>query len=223
MINAPQTQVDDYNFVIEPEDATPKHGTTIQAGWGAAQELLKPKKVSSKYATDFRVSETRQLVRFLEDAPIGSYQQHWLTGKTEGKRSYVCLGSDCPLCTIAGDKPRVRVMFNVLVLTDEEPNVQVLHATQTLAKLIEEQHLDPVRGPLTKYYWSISRQGTGTTTQYQLERVKATDLADDWKLDVADVEAAISQAVSYDSTVVYISPRDELLTIARALVNSPVA
>jgi hypothetical protein len=72
---------------------------------------------------------------------------------------------------------------------------------------------------LSKYFWAISRQGTATTTQYIVERVKAMDLAEEWELDVEVVEAAIASSVKYDSSVVFVSPQEELLKLARQLVS----
>ena len=110
-------------------------------------------------------------------------------------------------------------MFNVLVLTDEEPNVQILNATPTLAKILRAKNDDPKFGPLSRFYWAISRQGTATTTQYIVERVKAMDLAEEWELDVEEIETAITQAVKYDDSAIYVSPREELLKLARQLVS----
>lgn len=217
MVNAPNVNTDDY-FVNEDASIPAKHGTTVQSGWDAAEKFLKPKKEAGAYATDFKTTEQPQLIRFLDDSPFMVYEQHWIN-RTEGKRSFVCLGDNCPLCTIAGDQPRARFVFNVLVLTDEEPTVQLLTATPTLAKILRSKNDDPKSGPLSKYFWAISRQGTATTTQYIVERVKAMDLAEEWELDVEVVEAAIASSVKYDSSVVYISPQEELLKLARQLVS----
>jgi hypothetical protein len=215
-INKPIIDADDY-LTDDIEDVAPKHGTTVQAGWAAADALLKPKKESGEYASDFRFTEQAQLIRFLEDEPFSVYFQHWID--REGKKSFVCLGDDCPLCTIAGDKPRGKFAFNVLVLSDEEPGVMILTAPPTLARQLKAANDDAKRGPLTKYYWAISRQGSATTTQYVVDRVKAMDLAEEWELDVEVVEAAIASSVKYDSSVVYVSPQEELLKLARQLVS----
>lgn len=215
MVNAPTNNASSY-FVDEDEDMPAKHGTTVQSGWDAADKYLKPKKDASSFAVDFKIKEQPQLVRFLGDGPVMVYEQHWIN-RTEGKRSFVCLGEDCPLCTIAGDQPRPRFVFNVLVLTDEEPNVQILSATQTLFKMLKAKNEDPKSGPLSKYYWAISRQGTATTTQYIIERVKAMDLAEEWELDVEEIEVAIENATPYDDSAVFVSPREELLKLARQL------
>lgn len=216
MVVNPNVNADSY-LVDEDEYMVAKHGTTVQAGWDAADKFLKPKKEAGSYPTDFKIEEKPKLVRFLDDAPFMIYEQHWIN-RTEGKRSFVCLGEDCPLCTIAGDQPRPKFVFNVLVVTDEEPNVQALHATPTLAKILRAKNDDVKTGPLSKYYWAISRQGTATTTQYVVDRVKAMDLAEEWELDVEEIETAIATAVKFDDSAVYVSPREELLKLARQLV-----
>lgn len=216
MINTPAVDAESY-LAEDTVDAAPKHGTTVQAGWGAAKDALKPKK-DSQYPTDFRFSEQAQLVRFLQDEPFAVYEQHWVD-RTEGKRSFVCLGDECPLCTIAGDKPRPKFAFNVVVLSDGEPNVQILTAPPSFARQLQAANDDPRRGPLTKYYWAVSRAGSGNQTQYTLDRVRASDLAEEWELDAENVEAFASTATSYDTSAVYVSPREELLTLARTLVS----
>jgi hypothetical protein len=216
MINTPSVDAESY-LAEDTVTNTPKHGTTVQAGWGAASAYLKPKK-DSQYATDFRFSEQTQLVRFLEDTPFAVYEQHWVD-RTEGKRSFVCLGDECPLCTIAGDKPRPKFAFNIVVLSDGEPNVQILTAPPSFARQLQAANDDPRRGPLTKYYWAITRTGSGNTTQYTLDRVRSTDLAEDWELDAEPIEAFVKTAVSYDASTIYVSPREELLELARTLVS----
>jgi hypothetical protein len=217
MVSEPSVNASNY-FADEDEFLPAKHGTTVQSGWDAAAAYLKPKKEAGAYPTNFKLTEKPQLIRFMDDAPFYVYQEHWIN-RTEGKRSFVCLGAECPLCTIAGDHPRPRFVFNVLVLTDEEPNVQILTATPTLARTLQAKHEDPRLGPLSKYYWAISRQGTATTTQYVLDRVKAVDLAAEWDLDVEVAENFLSSATRYDQSAVYISPQEELLKLARQLVS----
>jgi hypothetical protein len=217
MIERPTIDADSY-LAEDSVDNVPTIGTTVQAGWGAAASALKPKKESGEYPTDFRFSEQASLVRFLEDEPFAVYDQHWID-RTEGKRSFVCLGEDCPLCTIAGDKPRPKFAFNIIVLSDGEPNVQIMTAPPSFARQLQAANDDPRRGPLTKFYWAIARTGSGNTTQYTLDRVRATDLADEWELDADNIDAFAATAVTYDKSVVYVSPREELLKLARQLVS----
>jgi hypothetical protein len=217
MINRPTVDADSY-LAEDSVDLEPTVGTTVQAGWGAAAAALKPKQAAGDYPTDFRFSEQAALVRFLEDEPFAVYDQHWID-RTEGKRSFVCLGEDCPLCTIAGDKPRPKFAFNIIVLSDGEPNVQIMTAPPSFARQLQAANDDPRRGPLTKFYWAIARTGSGNTTQYTLDRVRATDLAEEWELDADDIDAFASTAITYDKSVVYVSPREELLKLARQLVS----
>jgi hypothetical protein len=219
MIEAPKVNARSY-FEDEAETTPAKHGTTVQSGWEAANALLKPNKSKGDYAPNFKPTEQPQLVRFLEDAPFKSYQQHWIN-RSEGKRSFVCLGDECPLCTIAGDKPAARFAFNVLVLTDEEPVTTILTASTPLMRLLIAAHEDKFRGPLSKYFWAIAKNGQGLQTTYSLDRVKGVDLAEEWALDPEVVEEAIASSTLYDDSAVYTSPREELLTLARQLVGSP--
>jgi hypothetical protein len=215
-----QPTLDASNYLEEDsEDVQPKHGTTVQAGWGAAAKLLKPKEKSSGYATEVKFSEKPVLVRFLEDGPFHAYEQHWID-RTEGKRSFVHLGDDDPLLVIAGSQPRAKFAFNVLVLSEEEPNVQILTAPITLARILFAAHEDPKRGPLTKFDWSITRLGKGKETQYIVDRVRRdTDLVEDWELDPEKIAEIAASAVKYDQSAIYVSTREEHLEVARSLVR----
>jgi len=215
-----QPTVDASNYLTEDSvDAAPKHGTTVQAGWGAASKLLKGKEKTSSFPTEVKFSEQPVLIRFLEDGPFMPYEQHWID-RTEGQRSFVCLGDECPLCTIAGDRPRAKFAFNVLVLNDEVPNVQILTAPITLARILFAAHEDPKRGPLTKFDWAISRLGTGRDTQYTVERVRReTDLVEEWELDPSEIEAIAAKVVKYDQSAVYVTPREQMLEVARQIVS----
>lgn len=213
-VKPPVIDADDY--IEDSVDVTPKHGTTVQAGWGAV--AAETKKSTGDYPTDFKFGESARLVRFLDDAPFAVYNQHWID-RSEGRRSFVCLGDGCPLCDIAGDTPRQKVAFNVLVVSDETPNVQILTAPVTLSKMLRSANDDARRGPLSKHYWSLSRLGTGRETQYSIERVRATELAEEWELDADELEDALDNAVKYDSDAIYVSPNEELLKVARQLVS----
>lgn len=212
----PSVNADDY--AVDSVDAAPKHGTSVQAGWGAADAFLKPKAKTGEYASEFKMTEQPQLVRFLQDGPFMVYEQHWID-RSEGKRSFVCLGAECPLCIIANDKPRAKFAFNIVNLSEEEPTTQIMTVATTLARQLRAANDDTRRGPLTKYYWAISRQGTGPSTSYTLDRVRGTDLAEEWELDAEDVETAVSAAVLYDETAIYVSPREEVLKVAQSLIN----
>jgi hypothetical protein len=206
-------------FEEDSEDITPKHGTTVQSGWDMAAAVLD--KPAGDYPTDFRFSEATQLVRFLEDDPFDVYAQHWI--ERDGKKSFVCLQTpriddDCPLCDIAGDTPRNKFAFNVVVLTEEgDAKVQILTAPPSFARQLRAMNMDPKMGPLSKHYWAISRHGSGPKTQYTLNRVKATDLAEEWDLDPEAVEKSLQGLSLYTAEVTYVTPKAELYEIARSL------
>jgi len=211
MLN-PAVDAADYDVVVDSPDAAPKHGTSVQAGWGAVKALSKSK---GDYPTDFKLSDRTQLIRFLDDEPFIVYQQHWID-RTEGKRSFVCLEDGCPLCAW-GDRPRVKVALNVLVLSNGEPTVQILTAGSLLSSQLAEIHNDTRLGPLSKYCRAITRYGTGPSTSYSVERVLDPELAAEWELDPETVEAAVKSAEKYGPDSVYVSPRSELETLARSL------
>ncbi len=205
----------------DDENATPKVGTTVQSGWEAASKILKTSvKEKGEYPNDFKFSEESQLIKFIGDGPFRAYEQHWID-RSSGKRSFVCIAytdkEGCPLCDLLGDKPRGKFAFTVLVLSNEEKKTMILTAPPTLFRQIKAAHEDPKRGPLNKFFYSISRSGTGPTTTYSLERVRGTDLVEDWELDPAQVEELVAQAEPFSPEVIWDTPRSELLEIARSV------
>lgn len=213
-ITKPQVEANDYLDEDTP-DIKPKVGTTVQEGWGAAEALLNVE--TTEFPTDFKFSDEPQLVKFLQDRPFATYEQHWIE-RPKGKKSFVCMGDGCPLCEILGDKPRGKFAFNVLVLSAEEPKVQVLTAPPSLARQIKKAHDDDRKGPIDKEFWEISRLGTGPQTQYTLNYVRGRDLAEEWKLNIEDVTALVANAEPFTADeVVRETPRTELLEIARSL------
>ena len=213
-ITKPAVNADNY-LEEDSAEVQPKVGTTVQEGWDAAESLLKVE--TTEFPQDFRFSEEPQLVKFLQDRPFATYEQHWIE-RPKGKKSFVCMGDGCPLCEILGDKPRGKFAFNVLVLTGDTPTVQVLTAPPSLARQIKKAHDDERKGPLDKEFWEISRLGTGPTTQYTLNFVRGRDLAEEWKLSLDDVMGLVADAVPFAADeVVRETPRSELLEIARSI------
>lgn len=198
----------------DSENASPKVGTTVQEGWDAFDTLVKSE--TSEFPTDFRFSEEPQLVKFLEDAPFASYEQHWIE-RPKGKKSFVCIGDACPLCDVLGDKPRGKFSFNVLVLSGDTQGVQILTAPPSLARQIKKSHEDERKGPLSKEFWEISRLGMGPTTQYTLNFVRGRDLDEEWKLSSIAVLELVATAVPFTAEVIRETPRSEMLEVARSV------
>lgn len=198
----------------DSEDTTPKVGTTVQEGWDAFDSIVKSE--TSEFPTDFRFSEEPQLVKFLDDAPFASYEQHWID-RPKGKKSFVCIGDACPLCDVLGDKPRGKFAFNIVVLTGDTQGVQILTAPPSLARQIKKAHEDERKGPLSKEFWEISRLGMGPTTQYTLNFVRGRDLAEEWKLNLDEVQGLVTAAVPFTAEVIRETPRSEMLEVARSV------
>ena len=213
-ITKPAVDADTY-LTEDSETIQPKVGTTVQEGWDAVDALLKTE--NSEFPTDFRFSDEPQLIKFLQDRPFATYEQHWIE-RPKGKKSFVCIGDTCPLCDVLGDKPRGKFAFNVLVIVGETTGVQVLTAPPSLARQIKKAHDDERKGPLDREFWEISRMGTGPTTQYTLNYVRGRDLAEEWKLSLDSVNEQIAAAVPFTADeVVRETPRSELLEIARSI------
>ena len=211
-ITKPSVDADTY-LVEDSETIQPKVGTTVQEGWDAFDSLVKS---DSEFPTDFKFSEEPVLIKFLENRPFATYEQHWID-RPKGKRSFVCLGDNCPLCDILGDTPRGKFAFNVLVLAGDVQGVQIMTAPPTLARLIKKNHDDDRKGPIDKEFWEVSRQGTAATTQYTMIPVRGRDLAEEWKLDPEKVQELVATAVPYTAEVIRETPRSEMLEVARSV------
>jgi hypothetical protein len=212
-ITKPTVEADSY-LSEDTEDAMPKVGTTVQQGWDAFDSLVQEN--TSDFPTDFKFSESPQLVKFLEDQPFASYEQHWIE-RPKGKKSFVCIGEACPLCDVLGDKPRGKFAFNVLVLSGETQGVQIMTAPPSLARQIKKAHDDERKGPLSKEFWEVSRLGSGPTTQYTLNFVRGRDLAEEWKLSADAVQELVAAAVPFTAEVIRETPRSEMLEVARSV------
>lgn len=216
VMDADQYVIDEGDLVEDAPEAVGKHQTSVQAGgWDDAEQLMNKK--DSDYATEFKFTEESQLVKFVQDNPFAVYEQFWI--EKEGKKSYVSLGEDDPLAVVAGQKPRGKFAFNILVLTDETPNLQILTAPPTLARQLKAANDDPRRGPLSKHYWSMSRQGTGPQTTYTLERVKRDDVAEEWSISPDAADAVLATVTPYDSSEIRVLTYEEHMKVAQQLVG----
>lgn len=202
-------------YTEDSETLMPKVGTTVQEGWDAADALLKTDG-DKDYPTDFKFTEEPQLVKFIQSGPFASYDQHWIE-RPKGKKSFVCLQDDCPFCDIIGDKARGKFAFNILVLSGEEKKVQILTAPPTLYRQLRKAHEDDRKGPLSREFWAISRNGTGPQTTYTLDFVRARDLSEEWGLNTEEVNELVASAVPFTAEVIRETPRSEMLEIARSL------
>lgn len=199
----------DDQFEDEDEDEQSPRSSRIASGWKAAKKL---REESSDYATDFKLTEDPQLIKFIGDEPFAVFKQHFLREK-DGKKSYVCLGKGCPLCDELGHHPDQKFAFNVVDLSEDEPTMKMLLAGPKLLRVIEDKH-NGRRGPIDKGYWEIKRSGKGNQTNYTLEDIRESDLAEDYDLDPDKVEQAINALKPYDASYIRETTKGELRQIA---------
>lgn len=202
------------DFIEDGEDVSASRSSAIQSGWEAALKSASAPS-SGGYVNDFRFSEDSQLIKFLDSEPIAVYSQHWI--ERPGKRSWVCLGEDCPLCAV-GDKPGRKVSFSIVNLSAPDGAVvEILTVSPKTMQVLNRYHQDRSTGPLDRLYYSLSKTGSGPKTVFQILPVKARDLEEDWSLDPADTEAIISGFDPLTSKVISFSSREKLEEIAREI------
>ena len=208
-------QTDD--FSIESIEARPEGtavtNSAVKSGWDAVADDVKPK----EYTKDFKLSESLQVIKFLGAAEPIKYGQHFLTEKKEGQRSYVCLGSGCPLCIKLNHKPERKYLFSVAVLSPTETTLTKLVASPLFFKSLFAAHHSP-SGPLFKNYWAVSRHGQMQFTTYTLNPVKGRDLSEDFGIDEAKAEAAIAEMKAFDDSSIRSLSVSELEEIVSTLL-----
>ena len=162
------------------------------------------------------IINSRPQVKFLEDEPFAVYEQHWIE-RPKGKKSFVCIGDNCPLCDVLGDKPRGKFAFNIFVLSGDVEGVQILTAPPTLLRQLRKIAEDDRKGPLSREYWEVSRLGMGPTTSYNLNFVRGRDLEEEWKLSSDAAQELVATAVPFTAEVIRETPRSEMLEVARSV------
>lgn len=205
--------LDDDEEILEDdsEDTIAERSSAIQSGWDAA---LKTAQSDRKFTTEFRFSDDPQLVKFLTNTPFAVFKQHWI--ERPGKKSFVCLEDDCPLCGI-GDTPRAKAAFSVVNLSAEEPVAEILLTSPSLTRQLATFDQDAKTGPLDRIYWSMSRQGRGPKTIYSIIPVKPRDLSEDWGADQSEIEATVDRFEPLTPKVISFTPRNEMQDIAREI------
>lgn len=189
----------DEGFTDENEnDETERSSSLPKRGWGAAKKAMAES--GGDFGNEFKVQEEESLIKFTEDEPFASVQEHWVDEITKGKRSFYCLGGkkSCPLCKV-GHQPKPKTFFNVVEITGDEPVQAFLVAGPGLLKKIEKEH-EGKGGPIDRHYWRISKSGGGKKgpVTYSLSTVKARDLAEDYELDADEVAASLTGLTAYD-------------------------
>lgn len=206
-----RTQTEDDFEEEDPEVQAPA-SSRVAAGWGAAKSLQSE---GSDYTSEFKLSEEPVLIKFLADEPFAVYRQHFLREK-EGKKSYICLGSGCPLCDDLGDTPDKKFAFTMADLSQETFGGGMLVTGPRLLGVLEKAN-NGKYGPLSRHYWEISRTGTGRKTDYVLSVVRDRDLKDDYGLDSETINGVLRKIKLFDSSAIKESTKAELREIVAEL------
>jgi len=201
-----------------PAKATAPVARTIKRGWGAAEKI---KEASSDFAQRFKVLETTQVIKFLEDEPYASFRTHWI--ERTGQKSFTCLHDSpqgCPLCD-AGNRPSTKFAFNIGLMDESgDTTVKSFEVGVRLIDQLKNFHNDPRQGPLSKNYWAVSKTGKGSQTQTVLQMVRERDL-EEWALVAISDEQMTSLVTNvYDASILSIPTRAELLAIATELLDA---
>lgn len=217
--NADNYVVDDVEDIdARPSQATATAPSSVQSGWDAADSFTP----SGDFPTEVRFEEGQiQVFKFLDESgPFAIYKQHFLKQKTSGKRSYVCIGENCPLCIELLDRAENKRAFTVVTLNHKEGMLrQMLVAGARLYQALHTAHYSP-QGPLTKGYWAVTRVGKGPQTTYTVQAIKERDLDEDWKIDADKAAAAVAASDVYSRNLIKEHSRAELAEIAAELPKS---
>lgn len=202
-------------------DARPEQSASgesnVLEGWDAADTLASP---SGEFPTEVKFEDGKDLVfKFLDEkGPFAIYKQHFLKQKTSGKRSYVCIGADCPLCVKLNDRPENKRAFTVINLSHPEGmQRQMLITGARLYQALHAAHYSP-QGPLTKGYWAIKRVGKGPSTVYNVNAVKERDLQEDWGINPERTLAVVENSDVYTRNLIKEHSFTELDEIADSLL-----
>lgn len=216
----PNAEIDAY-VANDDIDARPEQSATgetnVLSGWDAADSLSSP---ATEYPTEVKFEDGKHLVfKFLDEkGPFAIYKQHFLKQKTSGKRSYVCIGADCPLCVKLNDRPENKRAFTVVNLSHAEGmQRQMLITGARLYQALHAAHYSP-QGPLTKGYWAIVRLGKGPSTVYTVTPIKERDLEEDWNINPDRALAVVENSEVYTRNLIKEHSFEELDEIADSLL-----
>jgi hypothetical protein len=196
---------------------------SVTSGWAGADELGGGddfiKRLDFKHAN--KIGDTMYfVVKFLDDGPYANLRIHWVDRK--GKRSFVCIGDDCPLCEI-GSSTKSEYRFNVAILTESEPMLRSMNAGYKLYRKIRAKAENPLSKPLPRHFFVASRSGSQWhEIQYDIEKITSTEISEaypDLYVPSADEIAAITPYTLDDIEKEYSSIK-EMTEVAAEVVEN---
>lgn len=206
---------DEYT-VAEPTDnfdAPIPETSDEEGGWDEFNKIK-----SAGFLERFTPTNERKLIKILDDRPVKSYRQHWVDNSPVPKKSFVCEGKgNCPLCDKVGDKPQVRVLFNVVDMSGNAPEVKTWTVGSILTDTLSGYAQDEFTKPLNRndLYWTISVSSTGKgRPNYNLNPVDADKLAKYNISALTDTQLENFNEVKADASSVRHSSQEELNQVA---------
>lgn len=140
-------------------------------------------------------SDEPTLIKILDEEPFDVYFQHWVDeGDARGKtrHSFMCRDdadffedTDCPLCAV-GVNTDTKALFNVLDLSNpNKPEVKVWVTSVTIADILQRMAESDRTSPLNRedLYFEVIVTKKKNKTSYEINPVKARDLAEDFDID----------------------------------------
>ena len=206
-----------------PSAPTGSRKGVVTSGWDGAKGMGGSgdfiKALDFKNEAD-RLGDTLYFVgKFIDDEPYANVKIHWTDRK--GKRSFVCIGDDCPLCDIGADV-KTEMRFNFAVFTDDAPKLRSWAAGWKIFKKIEQYSIAPLTKPLSKRYYLATRTGkTFNEIAYDLQKVTADEIAEGYPDIYVPTAEEIAELGSYslDDVVKEYSTMEELEEVAAEIVE----
>jgi hypothetical protein len=169
-------------------------GSSLKSGWGSGK--MKSRDFDKeKFTVD---EDTTYVFRFAEEAPIASWNEHFLNKLPKGTRkSYVCAEDACPICEYLDDvgakdgHAGFRRAFNVIVFDKKgNPEVKYWVATPAVISEIERFAFDeewtephgPLNNPKTYFKVSKARPNKDAPFKYRIEFIRSRDLEEERKI-----------------------------------------
>lgn len=199
------------SFVRKNRSAGPV--ATAERGWGAISKLRSAQQ-GDAWKPPYGDDKDEAVIKFLEADPAAVYDWHFLQKPVSStkKRSFTCLGDECPLDDI-GEKPKAQIVFNIAV--NENGKWKSAHwiVSHRLSKVLEKLAKNaPLDAP--ERYFTVLKVGEQTATP-SVTPVKERDLKDDWNVDpLTEDDLARVRKGMVDSSIVQYQTYEELATIA---------
>ena len=201
-------------------DFLPDSEVNLKGGHGAARREMA---ASSTYANRFQV-DSRKIVKFPEPEPFASYRRHWITRYNQGGKTllpvpcYQSIKKPCPLCK-GGHRPVVAVCYNVIEVDDKgDVELKSWECGVRVAKSLDDIAEDPKLGPLTRDYYLITKSGEGTSTSYNISRIKTADLVEDYGIPEPD-QTEMKSLELYDSSIIKFWSQEKMEELAEEIAD----